>query len=245
MSLAAFFDAMGPYLQGQTSSAQLEQALGPLPGAPADHAFYPWLVAFDQRRILAELYPAVRALVDRTEGLQWDSLVAEYVADHVPDGHSVPQLGEALPDWLAARREHHPEQPEALECLADWRWVRFLAHIAPDTDELGIDERVFLRHYPLDVVAIERHLLRSPAEPLPETAACTWLAYRHSSGTTVHQRPATLTTLAVLAQHQGMSLAGPLADLPPDVLAHEADQLRAAGVLPRAGLTPSGRPAGS
>ncbi len=236
MSLQQFFDAMEPFLQGRSELADVEAALGPAPGDPNNHRFYPWLVAFDQRRILAELFAAAHALVARTEGIEWGELVVAYLVDHPSIGHAVPELGTHFAQWLAQRREAHPEQPEALECLADLRWTRFIAFTAADVPGVGMDVRLFMRHYPLDVLALERALVHTPDPQVPLPAAGsprTLLIYRHAEGTAVKTRIPSMATLAVLAQLQGMALAGPLAELGDDVLQAELVQLEKAGVVPR------------
>jgi hypothetical protein len=230
VSLDAFFEAVRPFLEGRSTVDELVAALGPTPSPAPDLAFYPWLVAFDQRRILAELCPAVKALVDQTDGLAWDALVAEYVADCPPTGHSVPAVGERLSDWLTARRERHPEQPVALECLADLAWTRFLCRSAPDDLGLGMDRRVHVRHYPVDVIALDRAL--KAGEALPEPRPTTLVVYRDERSLKVRHTVPSLHTLAVLALEQGQALAGPFAAIPTDALAAERARLVELGVLP-------------
>jgi len=230
VSLRRFFAAVEPFLQGAVGvDAFLSQA-GPSPSPEEDLAFYPSLVAFDQQRILAELCPMVRRLVDQTDGLEWRSLVREFVAAVPPAHWSVPGVGEQLADWLATRREAHPDQPVALEALADLYWSRFTVRTAPDNEGPGIGQRVLLRHYQVDVLGHERHL-RDEGPP-PDDRPRTLIVFRHWDTLGVRNQVARLSSLAVLAQLAGHTLAGPLAALPAAELEQESARLIARGVLP-------------
>ncbi|HHO52690.1 MAG TPA: hypothetical protein ENK18_17910 [Deltaproteobacteria bacterium] len=231
MSLQGFFDAVHPFLTGEGSLEEFLAVAGPSSSPEADLRFYRWLVAFDQERILSELCPALRALVDRTEGLQWGTLVAAYVAAWPPGGYSVPGVGEHLADWLVARRAEHPEQPVALECLADLAWTRFLARTAPDEPGLGMDQRVFLRHYPVDVIGLEAKLVPAQEGPVEPGSPCTLLIYRHRWRLGVTHLVPSLATLGLLAELQGLERRGPLAELPREVLDAERARLIERGVI--------------
>lgn len=231
MSLDRFFAEVGPFLRGQIDVAGFLERAGPTTSPEGDLAFYPWLVAFDQRRILAELCPTAKTLVDRSQGLDWDALVDAYVAVHPPTAWSVPAVGERFADWLAARRVEDPDQPAALECLADLYWTRFQARTAPDAEGIGVDRRLFLRHYPIDVLTWELHLLdRTDAPP---DRPSTLVVFRHAETCDVRHLVPTLATLAVLARLQGHPLAGPLAELSDEALTAEQRRLTHLGVLPQ------------
>lgn len=231
MSLQSFFDAVHPFLTGDSTVQRFLEQAGPSTSPEADLQFYRWLVAFDQKRILAELCPALRALVDRTEGLQWGELIDAYVAAWPPGGYSVPGVGEHLADWLTKRREACPDQPVALECLADLAWTRFLARTAPDTPGLGMDQRMFMRHYPVDVLSLEAQLVPDGQGPLDPGGPSTLLIYRHRTRLVVSHLVPSLATLALLAELQGMPRQGPLAQLAPEVLDAERARLITHGVI--------------
>lgn len=227
MSLQAFFTAARPWLAGQTSPGAL-RSLGSTPSSDADLAFYPWLIAHDQQRILVELLPFVKTWIDATHG-DWTGLVAAYVAAHPPTGVSVPTVAVAFADWLADARRTDPQIPVGIEALADLGWTRFLARTAPDGDGLGLDRRVFVRQYSVDPIAIE-NALRAGC-PVPETTAVTLVVHRDESTGKAALFPATLASIAVLVAASGAPLEGALA-LPTAVLRAERARLTERGVLP-------------
>ena len=225
MSLAAFFEAARPFLQGSTGVDSL-RAVGPTPSSDADLAMYPWLVSWDQCRIVGELMPRVRTWVELL-GRDWDALIRTFVAAHPPTGHSVPHVGEPFADWLAA----HPEEldlPEGIETLADFTWTAFLARTAPDTGP-DVDRRVFVRHYAHDPRVANRALADGE---LPGVAGpATLIVYRDERTLTARVCDANLATLAVLLVDRGLPLTGALA-VSPEVLAAERNRLEQRGVLP-------------
>jgi hypothetical protein len=228
MSLEAFFAAVQPYLAGQVPSEKLREA-GPTSASKADLAFYPWLVAHDQQRILAELLPLVKRWVERVDG-DWPSLVKSYVHAHPPAGFSVPTVGDRFADWLASSPAEHPWLPAGIEAVADLGYTRFLARTALDGDDVGVDRRIFVRQYPLDPVATERALRNE--EDLPQTGATTWVVFRHEPSGRPRVLSATLASIAVLVAASGAPLQGALA-LPADVLDAERERLTQRGVLPQ------------
>ncbi|MEZ4317192.1 MAG: putative DNA-binding domain-containing protein [Myxococcota bacterium] len=234
MTLADFFAAAQPFLQGRSAVDDLK-TLGHTPSPDADLAMYPWLVAWDQARILAELVPTVRTWVELA-GLDWDALVRAYVADHPPEGHSVPHVGAHLADWLAGHREREPRLPAGIEALADFTWTAFLARTAPD-DGPDLDRRVFVRHYATDP-RIANRTLTSGEVPGP-TDAVTLVVYRDETTGAARACTAGLVTVAVLLAHGGHALTGAL-DLPSDTLATERARLQNRGVLPHDAPTGAG-----
>lgn len=233
MTLAAFFDAARPFLQGETGVASL-RALGHSPSPDADLAMYPWLVAWDQSRILGELLPRVRRWVELLER-DWDGLVRAYVAAHPPAGHSVPHVGVHFADWLAAQRLELG-LPEGIEAVADFTWTAFLARTAPDEGP-DLDRRVFVRHYANDPRVANRALEKGE---LPGAAGpATLLVYRDETTATAKVCEASLATIAVLLTHQGAPLTGALA-IGSEALAAERRRLEQRGVLPHHAPTGAG-----
>jgi hypothetical protein len=227
MTLDHFFAAARDWLDGSAPPTSI-RALGPTPSSDADLAFYPWLVAHDQQRILGQLMPRVRDWVERTD-VAWTDLVAAYVKAHPPAGFTVATVGAHLADWLAAEVERDPRLPHGLEAVADLGWTRYLARSAPDGDDVGLDRRVFVRRYAVDPVAIER-ALRDDA-PIPVTPSTTWLVFRHEPTGRPRVAAATLASIAVLVAATGAPLTGALA-LPEDQLDDERKRLTERGVLP-------------
>jgi hypothetical protein len=232
VTLDAFFGVMGPFLAGQADLSQVRSALGPLPGRDEDYRFYVELVAFDQRRILSELYPAVRAWV-QSAGLDWQALCRDFVRARPPRGFSVPHLGEGFADWLSGHREREPGLPFGVEAVADLTWTRFLARTAPDVqgpgpEGLGLDRRLFVRHYPIDAPAVTK--AAAQGRPLVPGGPVTLLVYRHAQRQTVHELPVARATLAVLLAESGAAVP-PALRLPGAESEAERVRLAREGVL--------------
>ena len=205
MSLDTFFTTIGPFLTGDSDVAALERTFGPLPSGADDYRFYQHLLEYDHQRDLALLYPATRAAVDRA-GVNWWSLCAEFFRACPPRGYSVPHLGEGFADWLTTRR--HPQLPAGIDALTDLTWTRFLARTASDGDDVGLNRRLFIRHYTTDPVAARRAAHDGSEWPAPKPT--TWLVYRCVQRGTVYELGATRATVAVLLDATGAPVPEPL-----------------------------------
>ncbi|MCB9680197.1 MAG: putative DNA-binding domain-containing protein [Alphaproteobacteria bacterium] len=226
MTLAAFFDAVGPMVRGQRSAADVEAALGPCPTGTEALGWYATLQAHHVRCQLAELFPTVHAAVARRGPQAWDRLVDAYVGCHPPSHWELARVGEAFADWLVA----HDVDGARLGSVADWRWTRWLARTARDTfDGDGLDVRLFVRSWPVDAPRLSR-ALRDGDEPTAAVPTSV-LVWRHEATGRVHHLTPSLATLAVLATRQGLALRGPLADLSADRVADEAARLLRLGAL--------------
>lgn len=220
--LAAFFETMGPFLRGEIPIGEVERRLGPLPCAQADLAFYAELVAFDQRRILAEMFPAAHHWIEQLGG-DWTALVSAFLTDHPPAGWSVPHVGEGFADWIAERSPREPWLPPGIEAVVDLAWTRFRVRTAPDGPSVEV------RHYPIDAVGVTRALLRR--EALPVGSPTTLVVFRHVETHDVHHVSASLETIAVLVAERGEQLPPPLDRVTAEALAGERRKLVARGVF--------------
>ena len=230
--LSRFFEVVGAYLEGRADLGSVKAVYGPEVDPKNGLSFYAWLVKHDQQRILGELYPSCRRWIERT-AIDWADLTEAFVTAHRPAGWSVPHLGERFPDWLLGQLDVDDRLPRGIEAVADLAWTRFVSRNAPPTDDLGIDQRVHIRQYSVDVVAVERAL--ADEAPLdPHLTPATILVYRHASGTGVRTLGVNLATVAVLvsAADPDAPLQGALAEIDGEALAAERRRLRKAGVLP-------------
>lgn len=137
-TLPAFFDAMRPFLLGQTDVERVEASCGPSPSGSARLAFYRRLVRDDHTGVLDKLYPFTRRRVSEAD---WRRLGDAYLVDHVPDHWEMNRLGAMFPAWLAERLGHSGKKLEAgerlppyLAELAEYEWTEFstYTHPAPD-----------------------------------------------------------------------------------------------------------------
>lgn len=225
MRLTDFFDAMGTVLRGQAPPTSL-RTLGPTPSSDADLAFYPWLLASDQARILAELMPTVRRWVELS-GLDWNALVAAYVRDRPPAGHSVPWVGARFADWLSTAP--FDGLPAGIDALADFTWTAFLCRTAVDHGP-DLDRRVFVRHYTHDPRPANA-ALKNDSLPGPSTPA-TLVVYRDEATGKARVQAADVPSLAALLDHAGIPRSGALA-LEGDALAAARSNLIERGILPQ------------
>jgi hypothetical protein len=235
--LEAFFTHVGRYLAGEGTLDEVQAAVGPAP-SPDGLAYYAWLVKFDQQRILGEMFPSCKRWLERL-GVAWDQVAWAFCAEHPPAGWSVPHLGERFPDWLLAQSQGDPARyPVGIEAIADLTWTRFLARNAPDGEGLGMDQRVHVRQYRVDAVAVERAVFDGkPIEPRGDTPPwkpTAMVVYRHASGLGVRTLPASLATIVVLVTEAtpDAELPGVLATVPAADVAKERARLVEVGCIP-------------
>jgi hypothetical protein len=230
--LREFFDAAGPWLRGQVPPDAL-RALGPTPATDADLAFYPLLTQWGYRSTLRELFAAVAAVLEAHGGPPWDAVADAFFAAHPPGGFVLQDLARPFAGWLEGHlagatffddRALGVDTATALGALADHTHTRILARYAVDGDGLFLDERVFVRRYPVDVVA----LTRDPRAPAGGTT--TVCLFRDLRDDALRTFVPTLATMAAFAALLGQPRTGALA-LPDDAVAAELERLVALGVL--------------
>lgn len=205
MTLAEFFARAPAYLFQEGEPGALERALGPSPSGSVNLAFYPVLVRRNVGKILLEVYPGLRALIEREHDGLWRALVEDFWRERPPRGWD-PNLHFAagFPAFVGRRREHDPRVTELHEELADFHWAEFLVWAAPD--ELpqgggvdGVDHRLFVRQYSRRVPELARALVEDPGAPIPAQQPTPTLIYRDPASLRVRVLYPTVTALVVLS----------------------------------------------
>lgn len=234
MSLAEFYDRMGPFLRGTQSLAHTREAIGASPSGDDDFAFYRVLVQRNVFRIMRDLYRPLQELVIREQPGVWTPMLREYEQAHPATGFHPSALGESFSDFLAERRQQHPEQLVIFEEMADFLWVRQAVYTAPDDAGDGFDQRLFVRHYTYRIHEFVGALEGDPQVPLPEPQALILIVYRHASlGLTRFFQPSA-AGLVALAKRQGAPVPAPLQAVPePQVAQADADLVGHGVLTPR------------
>lgn len=232
--LAEFFDAAIPWLRGECAPDAL-RTLGGTPASAADLAFYPALTRYGYHCTLRELFGPVATLVEQPGGPGWDRVCDAFFRAHPPGGWLLQDLGEPFPAWL----ERHlagatfldpvldgvVSTAAAIASVADHLACRGRARHAADGPGVCLDERVFVRQYPVDVVALARD---------PRAAGVgvtvTVCVFRDLRDDLVKLDTPTVATMAVFADLLGHPRTGALA-ISEASLAAERDRLVRIGVL--------------
>lgn len=233
------YAALAPFLFGEHDVATLEAELGASPSGSANLDFYRVLVARNLNKILSELFPLIRALMQREHPQLWPKLIQDFARAHPSEARDPNRLGLHLPEYLSTRRARRSEYSALYEELADYQMCRYLAASAPEPTpgEDGFEERVFIRGYTHPVPEIVAALGRDPAAQLPEPRPVTLLVYRSLhpprriafAGLRTHTPD--LEEVAAIAKRQGLTLAGPLAQVDAEGLARGLARLVERGVL--------------
>lgn len=249
VTLSDFFAQMQPYLLGQQDLAQTRETLGPSPSGDHDFSFYRVLAERNLFKVMRELYGPLRTLMLRdhaeatargttpgndtgpAERATWPELVAEYLAAHPPGGRHPNALGEALPEFLAARRERRPSQPVIYEEIADFCWIRMQVYRAPDDEGDGFDSRLLVRQYSYPIPDFVGALERDPQAPTPEARPMVVLVYRHWRLLQTRIFLPSAAGLVALARRQGAGVPAALQAVPTEHVDVAEQQLVAHGVL--------------
>ncbi|NVB37287.1 putative DNA-binding domain-containing protein [Pseudenhygromyxa sp. WMMC2535] len=227
--LERLYAAIGPFLFGERSVAELEASIGSSASGTDALDFYRVLVERNTKKILGELFSPVRELCERLHPGLWPELVADYARSHRGAARDPNWFGEHFSAFLAARREQRPEQSPLLEELADYVFCRFAASTAPDAfgpdDPEGFERRLFVRLYTAGIPELLVALRKRPEAPtsaLPlAPRPSTVLIFRvhrvdgESFGAAAGMRwhRPDLAQLAALARRQGLELPPPMAAL--------------------------------
>ncbi len=212
--MAAFFDQLGALLQGRTSADDVEAALGPVATGTDALAFYRTMVLRQWFLIMRDLYEPIRLLAQRREPGLWTRLVQTYAAAHPPAHFDPNQFGEGFGDFLARQRAVHGTIPTLWEELADYCWIRHRANVCPDDVGDGFEQRLFVRQYTHDVVAVAKRLSEDPAAELPGAKTIVVLVYRHARALDVRLFFPNAAGLAALAVREGTALPAAFATIP-------------------------------
>ncbi|MBC8072486.1 MAG: putative DNA-binding domain-containing protein [Deltaproteobacteria bacterium] len=216
-------------LSGARSAARVEHALGASPSGTAALAFYAELVTRNMHKIMRDVFPCVRALACRDGISQWPSMVDAYIGQRPPAGVDPNGLAAGFPAWLSSRGVHEAEWAE----IADFEWLRVLAHHAADGEpsDDGFERRLFVRRYSFDAPGFVSALTRDPAAARPPERACIVIVFRHHHTLRVAVHRPGAFGLAALARRQRLPLPRELAALDHARIDDAERVLIAAGVL--------------
>jgi hypothetical protein len=234
--LDGFFAALGPFLAGQSTAADVEARLGASPSGSRRLALYQKLVARQRALLLSSLFPGVRSLAQQLDAGLWEELVDAFSAEHPPTHWDPNRFGEPFGDFIAARREKGAKLPAYLEELADYYWVEYHVMVAPrptPDDGVGLDHTLCVRHYTHDVRGFALAFSRGESPPPPEARSQPLVLCRSRTTEQLFVLHATAAAFAVLGRRTGPDpLAGRvLPGLDPATLQAVERELVAWGVL--------------
>ena len=241
MTLADFFSAIAPYLEGHASHDHAARALF----SPASDendvrrlAIYGRFCRIHRLEALEFTYPWCRAVILRTLGADgWERLVESYFRAHPMFHVELNENGAELASFLAGLAG----QPEAglsewLAELADFEWWEWRTRSAPDSDEdahpdlgpLRLAATVELRPYRWDFVSWCDGL----RDGEPEARSCVVLFWRDRDLDLRREDCSPLELGALKWVAEGLS-AATLAEAGIDrkALSATLEDLRAAGVI--------------
>ncbi len=210
MSLERFFEAMGPMLRGQAPAQAVVEALGPSPSGLQNLGFYATLVERNHFKILADIFPVVRALFFREHPGRWADLVREYRDAHPADHWDPNRFGAHFSDYLQSLRAGGEALHPVFEELADLCYIRQRAFSGNASEPGAYEGRVFVRQYSHPVSDYFNTLGEDPAAPLPEARAQVVFIYRHARDASVRHFLPTAAGLAALAIRQGVTELPPM-----------------------------------
>ena len=213
-TLPDFFVQLGALLEGKTTAAEVESALGPAATGTDALAFYRTMVLRQWLKILRDLYEPIRLLANRREPGLWQRLVKQFAAEHPPAHFDPNGFGEGFGDFLAHERAAHGTIPTLWEELADYCWIRHRANVCLDDVGDGFEQRLFVRQYTHDVVTIAKRLAEDPAAQLPGAKTIVVLVYRHARTLDVRSFFPNAAGLAALAIREGTALPAAFAAIP-------------------------------
>jgi hypothetical protein len=206
--LRSFWQTMPSMLLGRTTVADAETELGPSPSGSENFEFYRVLVERNLFKAMFEMYWPVKTLALRQDARLWGQLVQAYTRDHPPTARGPNEFTQHFSDWLAERRKRLGDIPQLFEEVADFQWVNYSGHRAPDDLGDGFDERLFVRQYTHPVPKVIAALEKDREADLPGREPVVVVVYRHLRLSDMRLLYPTRLGLAVLARRQG-------ADLPP------------------------------
>ncbi len=152
-SLETFFGAMGPFLEGRASVADVAKKLGQSPSGERRLALYPELIRRQKRGVLDHFFASARAACDGHEARLWERLAEQYIYEVSPTHWEPNRYAKPMLAFLETRQAAESSIPPVVVELADFAWVRFAAMVAehPTNADLGMDRALFVRHYAHEV----------------------------------------------------------------------------------------------
>lgn len=228
--LSGFFAALGPMLEGRATAEDVEARLGRSATGTAALGFYAELVRRNLHKILGDVYPLVRTLVNREPDghARWTSLARDYACAHPGSGADPNRFAAQFSPWLRGCSDAPPIWAE----LADYEWTRVAAYHAQDVADDGFDARLFVRQYTWDVPAFAAALLADPSAAPPPTSPTTVALFRHTRTLQLGVFRLGAAGLAALACRRGVAMPPVLAALGEPAIVAATRRLEDSGVLP-------------
>jgi len=246
-SLHEFFEAVVPYLRGESTVDAFVARAGASPSGRARTELYPWLVRGDLERIIDDLFPAFRVGCDLARPGLYASLRRRYLERHPPRHFELYRWGETFADFVGevARADLLPGY---LEEIADFHFTRYRILTADvPAAEQRFESTLFVRQYafetPAFVIAAERGLVSAalvgvagaaPVGAAPLNSPRIYLHYRSLlDGSARFCVPTTAMLLAVTRFAQpGAAPAALVAAVTDADLRDAESSLLARGILP-------------
>lgn len=232
MQLQRFFATMRPFLAGEIGTDAVEAALGPSPSGSSALGFYQVLAHRNVAKAMRELYPSLPALAARIRPGLWTELIHRYVRRHPPAGHHPDDIGRHFAAFMdEAASDEVPDVPPWLVECADLHRCQLAAATAETDADLGdgVDERLFIRQYRFDVVALVADStgvdLDQVERPTPVLIFRSW---RDRRVYTLRPRP---IHLFALGRRQSLPVTSALDTVSSSALDHAERWLIAKGVL--------------
>lgn len=249
MSLAGFFQQIGPFLEGRQGHQETAAALygsPPAPGFERDARrlrIYGRFCRVHRFEVIESVWTETRAQLERLLGAAaWESLVEEHFRAHPMHHVELTANGDGWVDLLSARAAQGL-LPGWVAELADLEWTEFRTGVAPDdaADEptapgspLRLASTVDLRPYQHQLVEWLDHQTGGPRPSAPEPGAAFVLFWRDLDLDARREdaSPLELLVLRAVMQGQDPSAEGaPSAPVDHAQVAEVVGDLRAAGVL--------------
>ncbi len=205
MSLEGFFEAIAPMLEGRAPAQSVIDTLGPSPSGAENLGFYGTLVERNHFKILADVFPLVRALFFRELPGRWPPLVRDYRAAHPADHWDPNRFGAHFSDYLRRLREGGEAFHPVYEELADLSYIRQRAFAGNESEPDAYEGRVFVRQYSHPVSDYFATLTDDPAAPLPAARPQVVFVYRHARDASLRHFLPSAAGLGALARRQGIT----------------------------------------
>lgn len=237
--MEAFFDAMTPFFEGQSTASEVEQKLGPSPSGTRRLAFYGDLVERQRLQLLRHLFPGVVALCEQHRAGLWEHLARSFTKQHPPTHWEPNAFGQPFGAFLEEQRAHTPDLPAYLEELADYYWIEHRVTVAsrPDPDDgLALEHTLFVRHYRHDIRGFALAFSRGERPAPPSLAPQSLMIARSRVTERLFVLHAAVASFVVLGRRLGQIPAGAV---PPGLDEHtitaaEKDLVRWGLLAPRA-----------
>ena len=210
MSLERFFKAIAPMLEGQAPAQSVVDTLGPSPSGTENLGFYGTLVERNHFKILADVFPVVRALFFRELPGRWAALVRAYRRKHPADHWDPNRFGAHFSEYLRGLREGGEALHPIFEELADLSYIRQRAFSGNESEPDAYEGRVFVRQYSHPVSDYFGALAEDPAAPLPQARPQVVFVYRHARDASLRHFLPSAAGLAALARRQGVTELPPM-----------------------------------